>query len=587
MNQFISRIIFTVVALTLILTACVPATPQPTPTAPSATPEPATALPPTSTPTLVPAPLAGPQAGASMKWVDAGRVMFVPAGEFVMGTGAGDSPTHPVSLDAFWIHETEVTNGMYAQCVAAGACTPPTQELGAPVITNLQYNSHPVVGVDWDQASAYCAWIQGSLPTEAQWEKAARGSVGGTYPWGEDGTACDLLNFAGCVRHTTAVTEYKNGRSPYGLFDMAGNVFEWVQDWYGEDYYSNSPSTNPTGPESGEQRIIRSSSFESDPDQVAVGLRHPAGAGYHSAEVGFRCVVMDPKPLAPYCQLNAYIPSVSALPQGACQVPDAQVRGNYCTGGDGFVTFNVADGADYQVNRDDYECSEAFVDGKRLVTCRGPRTTETSMELTVCNPTCSSSPDVTGATPVCDSGYALDSNGACIYSPVSSEPGVAGCPLGYVVIDRGAQKVCAPGRGGDGQCPAGLYYDDLYSACVSPNGSADIPYGIDNPDLAAQSFQGCAAGYEYDPAFQCCQAVTGGTYPGCTTGSTYDPVKKVCIPDTDRIAGPGCVTLVGTTLQCSEPIDVCSKITVEVACRKNAYACQWDERAGICEMKKK
>jgi formylglycine-generating enzyme required for sulfatase activity len=586
MKPALPRMLLTAVMLSLILAACVPATPEPTPTPPPPTPEPATPVPPTSTPTLVPVPLAGPQAGSTMKWMDGGRLVFVSAGEFVMGTGAGDSPTHPVALDAFWIHETEVTNGMYAQCVAAGACTPPVQELGAPVYTNQQYNSHPVVGVDWNQAGAYCAWTQGSLPTEAQWEKAARGSVGGTYPWGEDGAACDFLNFAGCVKHTTGVTEYEHGRSPYGLFDMAGNVFEWVQDYYGADYYSNSPGTNPAGPESGEQRVIRGSSFESDPDQAAAGLRHFAGPGYHSAELGFRCAVPQPKALAPYCQLNAYIPSASALPQGACQVPDAEVNGNYCTAGDGFVTFTIAQGADFQVNRDDYECTEAVVDGERLLTCKGPRTTETSMELTVCNPACSTSPDVTGATPTCDPGYALDTNGACIYSPIPVEAGAAGCPLGYVVIDRGAQKVCAPARGGDGSCPAGLYFDDLYGACVSASGSADIPYGINNPDLAAQTFQGCAAGYEYDPSFQCCQAVTGGSYPGCTPGSTYDAVLNVCVPDTERIAGPGCVTIQGTTLKCSDPIDVCSKILIEVACRRNAFACTWDERAGVCMMKK-
>lgn len=586
MDQGLHRLFIPVVVLTLGLSACVPATPPPTPTPPPATPVPATEAPPTSTPTLVPVPLAGPQAGSAMKWVDGSILMFVPAGEFIMGTGAGNSPTHPVALDAFWVQQTEVTNGMYAQCVATGACMPPTQELGAPVYTNIQYNSHPVVGVTWDQASAYCAWIQGSLPSEAQWEKAARGSLGSTFPWGEAGAGCDFLNYAGCVKHTTSVTDYEDGRSPYGLFDMSGNVFEWVRDWYGEDYYSNSPAANPTGPESGDQRVVRGSSFESDPDQAAVGLRHFAGAGYHSAELGFRCAVVDPKPLAPYCQLNAYIPSVSSLPQGECQVPDVQVRGNYCSTGDGYVTFNIEDGATYLVNRDDYDCTEAIVDGKRLLTCKGPRTRETSMELTVCNPACSTSPDVSGATPACDSGYTLDTSGACLYTPVAAEPGVAGCPVGYVVIDRGGKKYCSPGTGGDGLCPAGMYQDSLLGACISPAGSADIPYGIDNPELAAQAYQGCAAGYEYDPAFQCCQAVTGGTYPGCTPGSTFDPIEKVCVPSTQRLAGPGCVTVQGTTLQCSEPVDVCSRLLVETACIRYSYACQWNEKKSICELKK-
>jgi hypothetical protein len=291
--------------------------------------------------------------------------------------------------------------------------------------------------------------------------------------------------------------------------------------------------------------------------------------------------------MAPFCQLSAYIPTVSALPQGQCQVPDVQVRGNYCYVGDGFVTFNISEGATYQVNRDDYDCIETFVDGKRLITCEGPRATETSMELNVCNPACSTNPDVTGATPTCDAGYRLDANtGTCVYSPVPAQPTAAGCPLGYLVIDRGGQKFCAPGPGGDGLCPISMYYDSLFGACVSSTGSADIPYGIDNADLAAQAFEGCAAGYEYDPAFQCCQAVTGGAYPGCTPGSTFDLGKKVCVPSTARVSGPGCVTVQATTLKCSEPIDVCSKILAEAACIRYAYACLWNEKANLCQLKK-
>jgi formylglycine-generating enzyme required for sulfatase activity len=587
MTQALQRMLITVVALTLALSACIPATPSPTPTPPPATPEPATETPIPSTPTLVPVPLAGPTSGSAMKWIDSSTLIYIPGGEFVMGTGAGDAPVHGISLDPFWIQETEVTNGMYSQCVATGACSAPAQEIGAPVYSNPQFNSYPVVGVNWDQASAYCSWIQGSLPTEAQWEKAARGATGSTYPWGEEGAACDFLNFAGCVKHTTGVTDYDDGRSAYGLFDMAGNVFEWIQDWYAEDYYAASPSTNPGGPESGDSRVVRGSSFESDPDQAAAGIRHFAGPGYHSAELGFRCAVVTPKPLAPYCQLNAYIPSVSNLPQGQCQVPEVEVRGNYCSQGDGFVTFNIADGSTFEVDRDDYDCDETFVDGRRLITCKGPRTVETSMELTVCNPTCSTSPDVTGATPSCDAGYTFDAAaGACVYSPIPAQPGAAGCPAGYMLIDRGGQKFCAPGPGGDGLCPLGLYYDSLYGACVAAAGSADIPYGIDNPDLAAQAYQGCAVGYEYDASFQCCQAVTGGTYPGCTPGSTYDATQKVCVPNTQRLAGPGCVSVQGTTLQCSDPIDICSKILIETVCIRNSYACQWDDKVGVCRLKK-
>ena len=174
MNKAYHGMLFTVLTLTLLLTACAPTTATPTalPTLVPVTVGP-TAEPPT--PTLIPVALAGPQAASTLKWIDTSVLAYVPAGDFKMGNGVGDSPERNVTLDAFWIQQTKVTNGMYAQCVAAGTCTPPTQELGAPIYTNPAYNSHPIVGVSWDQANAYCTWAGGRLPTEAEWECAARG----------------------------------------------------------------------------------------------------------------------------------------------------------------------------------------------------------------------------------------------------------------------------------------------------------------------------------------------------------------------------------------------------------------------------
>ena len=215
-------------------------------------------------------------------WVDNAPLVYVPAGEFTMGTGIGDAPKRTVSVDSFWIQQLEVTNGMYAQCVKVGSCTPPAQEIGAPVFTNPEFGSYPVVGVDWNQASAYCTWIQGRLPTEAEWEKAARGSNGNLYPWGNDDPACDVGNLTGCLGHTSDVTNHPDGKSPYGLYDTAGNVFEWVNDWYDASYYENAPAQNPTGPESGQYRVIRGSSFESDLNQILIGNRHFGGVAYHN-----------------------------------------------------------------------------------------------------------------------------------------------------------------------------------------------------------------------------------------------------------------------------------------------------------------
>ncbi len=590
MKKTLHGIAFTVVMLTFVLASCTSAS-TPTPTLPTATLPPATEtpIPPTSTPTLAPVALAGPQAGTAMRWIDTSTLVYVPGGEFTMGNEVGDAPTRTVSVDGYWIQQTEVTYGMYAQCVASGACTPPTQEIGAPVYTNLDYSSYPVVGVTWDQANAYCTWAQGQLPTEAQWEKAARGATGSTYPWGEDGAACDYLNFAGCVKHTTDVTDYPNGRSTYGLYDMAGNVYEWVQDWYSDAYYNTGPNTNPAGPDSGQYRAIRGSSFETDPSQVASAIRHYGAPTFHSPETGFRCAVPQPKPLAPSCQMTAYIPSTSSgLPQGQCQLPDVVIRGQYCAAGDGYVTLNISQGADYKLNRKDYTCTDAIVDGKRVLTCKGVRSKETSAEVTVCNTACSNSPDQTGATATCDPGYTLDPNTSkCTYAPIPAQVGETGCPTGYVKIDRGGQQSCALAPGASGQCPAGLYFDSLYGACISPSGLAEIPYGINNPDLATQTFQGCAPGSTYDSSFQCCQATTSAAYPGCPPGTTYSPDLKACKPTTGlTLTAPGCVTVSATTLKCSEPIDVCSKITAEAACIRNSYACQWNERLNVCELKK-
>jgi hypothetical protein len=520
-----------------------------------------------------------------MAWLDASTLVYVPAGDFTMGTGVGDAPEHALTLAAYWIQQTKVTNRMYAQCVSTGACVPPAQELGGPVYSNPDFVNHPVVGVTWDQAQTYCGWVQGRLPTEAEWEKSARGTTGNSYPWGIADPNCDLLNSGYCLGHTTDVTAYEDGTSQFGALDMAGNVFEWVADWYGDDYYGEASLTDPTGPESGEFRVVRGSSFESDPDQILSGIRHWAAPAFHSRDTGFRCVVPSPKPLAPYCQLSAYIPTGS-VGADTCQLPAAAVRGQYCANNFGYVTIDLPDGAIYQAPQKDFKCTEAVVDGQRRLTCEGPRAREVTDEITVCNPTCSNSPDVSGARPVCDPGYTLAAGtGACNYTPIVSQPGVAGCPAGYVSVDRGAEKLCVVGAGQSGLCPQGTYFDSLYGACAPASGQAEVPYGIDNPALAEQSYQGCAAGFAYDPTFQCCQPESGGTYPGCTPGTAFDPEATACSPGGVKLSGPGCVTLPVTILDCGVPADVCKRIKSEAHCIQNAYACTWNEAEGVCVLK--
>jgi formylglycine-generating enzyme required for sulfatase activity len=567
--------VFTI-ASAFLLQSC--GTPTPVVIVVTATPAPPTETVIEPTAALAPVTLAGPQTGTTLKWVDGSTLAYVPLSEFIMGNDTFNAPVHNVTLDEYWIYNTKVTNRMYAQCVALGACTSPSQELGGPVYSNPEYANHPVVGVTWDQAQTYCAWAGGQLPTEAQWEKAARGLDGAKYPWGNADPACEILNYAYCNGSTSDVGAFKDGISPYGLYDMAGNVFEWTSDWYGESYYKESPAANPTGPESGEFRVTRGSSFETYPDQVESAVRHFTVGKNHRRDIGFRCVVPNPQPYAPYCQTPSFIPT-GMISSNDCQLPTAELRGIYCAGGNSFATVDISPGSVFE-SEEDLKCTEAIIDGQRRLTCMGPKFVESTHELTVCNPTCSTSPDLTGATPACDPGYTLDeANHVCNYTPIVGQVSVAGCPAGYKILDRGGQQVCAISVNANGQCPAGLYLDTLSNLCAPPVSSFDTPYGIDNPGLAAQLYAGCPAGYTYSDTFQCCQAVQGGTYPGCAPGTKLDPSVGACSPGRIHLSGPGCVALEVTTIRCEMPFNPCPTIDNETRCIQTPQ-CRWDEKQG-------
>jgi formylglycine-generating enzyme required for sulfatase activity len=259
-------------------------TPTPEPTT---TPSPV----PTDTPAAM-APLVTTPDGAT--WV------YVPAGEFLMGSADGDAeaepderPQHTVYLDAFWIMQTEVTNAMYAVCVEAGACAaPPNVESSTQsgYYGEPQFADYPVINVSWADASKYCEWAGGRLPTEAEWEKAARGTDGRIYPWGDDPPDAQRSNFGKHVGDTTLVGLYLSGASPYGALDMAGNVWEWTSDWYAEVSYANSPAQNPTGPSGGDLRVRRGGSWKADAINVRTADRYGFDPDNRRDVLGFRCV---------------------------------------------------------------------------------------------------------------------------------------------------------------------------------------------------------------------------------------------------------------------------------------------------------
>jgi len=234
-------------------------------------------------------------------------MVYVPEGNFTMGSPDGEGwddehPQHTVYLDAFWIDKTEVTNAMYAQCVQAGACQPLSSYSSythSNYYGNSQFDDYPAIYVDWYDAEAYCQWAGARLPTEAEWEKAARGTDGRVYPWGNDVPNCEIANgyfaedFWGnngyCVGDTRLVGSYLVGASPYGALDMAGNVLEWVADWYDPGYYANSPSINPQGPSSGQLRVLRGGAWYFSGYLVRSALRYWFDPSSVLGKFGFRC----------------------------------------------------------------------------------------------------------------------------------------------------------------------------------------------------------------------------------------------------------------------------------------------------------
>ena len=235
--------------------------------------------------------------------------ILVPAGSFKMGSDNGgdyEKPVHEVYLDAYYIDKTEVTNAQYAKCVKAGKCDAPYESFSAngdSYYGNTSFSDFPVIYVSWYNARDYCEWTGGRLPTEAEWEKAARGTTSRAYPWGDGDPSCSLANSynkskgGDCVGDTSAVGSYPAGASPYGVMDMAGNVWEWVSDWYEEGYYSSQTSwNNPTGPSTGTTKVLRGGGLGDPWDYLRTAYRNgyyltPGQDHYNNFSViGFRCV---------------------------------------------------------------------------------------------------------------------------------------------------------------------------------------------------------------------------------------------------------------------------------------------------------
>jgi formylglycine-generating enzyme required for sulfatase activity len=261
-------------------------------------------------------------------------MVYVPAGEFLMGSTDADQnaeddekPRRSVYLDAFYISQHPVINEQFSRFVDAVGYRTDAEKAGSGWVWTGQVwelvqgadwrhprgsgssiadkTDHPVVQVTWDDAEAYCRWTGKRLPTEAEWEKAARGTSGSSYPWGDDApdgqklNLCDVdcevgwrvLNVDDGYVDTSPAGHYEAGKSPYGVYDMAGNVWEWVADWYEDDYYGLAPERNPKGPGSGEKRVTRGGSWYNLPEVGRSAFRTGLDPDVRDYSIGFRCVL--------------------------------------------------------------------------------------------------------------------------------------------------------------------------------------------------------------------------------------------------------------------------------------------------------
>ncbi len=218
--------------------------------------------------------------------------VYIPGGRFAMGSPAGEGapdehPQHTVLLHGYCLDRTEVTVDAYTRCVRAGACTRP--------VATLPEGAQPVSGVDWHQSEGFCRFVGGRLPTEAEWEFAARGTDGRRYPWGnDDPSGCERLDWTfgnescGGVGPSTVGT-HPGGASPFGVLDLSGNVWEWTADWYARQYEA-AMQENPTGPAEGSARVTRGGGFNNDQvERQRATFREGQHPNFHDYDLGVRC----------------------------------------------------------------------------------------------------------------------------------------------------------------------------------------------------------------------------------------------------------------------------------------------------------
>ena len=534
-------------------------------------------LPPTTTPTIEPFVPEAPTIGSTISWFDTSTLVFIPGGGFTMGADEPEkkdfNPAHPVDVGGFWIYSTKVTREMYNLCVSLGQCSPvatnsnePSSTLSGTALISIvtgpddegyALKDLPVTDVTWDQADAYCKWAGGRLPTEAEWEKTARGEESKIQPWGDETPTCDLLNFGECGGFLSNVLDYPDGMSDYKALDMAGNAYEWVNDWYQKDYYAQSPSFSPTGPSDGEQRSVRGSSFGSEGELVHSFIRNSLEPDQHRLDVGFRCVIEDPAVFAPICEAPAAIPaSASSTPlpgesasgnSGSSTNPDpfdfsnTGIYNSYCGNkkaklGGGTISLDFSplwayDKAFCQAGilsispisppnfKDEYLEGDAL--SKIKFAFSG---TEGASFALILKYHCALEKSIAlapqGMAATCAVGYTHQSNGTCQYTGLNGQPASIACPGGYSYNSETQCCTQNPPQAGSQTnqyptCGPGYIFDPLQNVCYKP------------PQVIQLSIPDSSANFQYK--LGTCEESPNTDKP--SQPQQPEPTPVGCIPD--------------------------------------------------------
>lgn len=497
-----------------------------------------------------------PEEGAT---ADEPLTTLIPAGLFWYGSPTSDPDAHgdefvqrQVFLPDFVIYTFEVNNLMYELCVEEGGCTPPhdldddLQKYGDPD------NYHkPVNGVDWRQADDYCAWAGGRLPTEAEWEKTARGEDALTFPWGEDDPNCDLTNMTGCGDTLDEVGSHPDGQSPWGVYDMAGNAYEWVDDWYNPATYEYSLVSSPAGAPFGTLKVVRGGSFQDGPLTHRAASRYALDPDEYDENLGFRCVLQGETQIAyaPFCApsyqsfcLPNCQPSDPGQPGGE---PDISVVALSCpSGGRSTISLDTGltntQGLSVSVNGLPYtHCFEVEEYPGRLYCNGATPPAGYDVQVRVCRDPDEGDNGIPGCEePYCAEGYELR-DGQCLRITTGDN-----CDEGWLLNPNSLE--CEPDEQDD--CPEGTTFASG-QGCTPDNGDECPPdYYNDFYDQTCEPDQNrggfCLPGYYYNEDINCCSPLKRDNY-GCEEDEYYQTGDLAALTDQSELfpAGDGCQPL--------------------------------------------